>query len=323
MNCPTNLLNYVNKPDELTNFDSRMVATNLGTTIFYYKDKVAHRFHIDNIKTIARALGTKLTAFLVNDIGKIGKIIQTDTILEDFEQLTLNKFLNAQHFDGVENIEINWDGDQLVCVPDVLPEFLVYSSPYFLNKTYSNSTYLPHEFYNQLYHRYGALNELTLLFLFICQHSAATITIDGAVPYPLQILETAAVTKGFLKRLTNPREQLLSDNYNASHLFNPSLKPTINSDILTVSYKREPMGHKYVPLVVSCYVEDVSQWNELCYRLLKLEQLVDYDLIISFTDKRLKTLISYTFPTAVQLLIPNNGADIGAFFQTLNYLYSS
>jgi len=348
MDCPPNILNYVNLPTNIQNYNAfvnnKFVAVGSHRTIFFCDKGYFYRF--DNVRNLALLMDGKITAFVDSNLNIKSSLHPTPlrlSYVEPFLKIYSNrKTLDNTIFCNIENIEINIDNYGLIkMVPDILPVNLVYHSAYYdensdIEAIQASKIFFPHDFYNSVINKYGYVNNLTLLVFFICMNTPVktiniTISADADADNEhaiLQVFDIYDKCKLIFDKLTADTINLmLKRSYSAyASKFNIEYNPQISmpDGILSfpdVTTPVDPSG--YYSLCICCHIKNINECNELTLRLLAMKKQINYKLIITVNDMIVKNILSKTFIDATILIIPSNGYDIGGFLQSLNNIYSN
>lgn len=345
MDCPPNILNYVYTPTsfDLSSLSHKFVAVGAYRTMFYCERGKFYRFDvIGHSRTYASLMGGVITAFIIDQVLLDGKLVNSQTMCERTitEQLKSDYVekvsLNGSTICNLEKITILSDeSGKLTTFPDILPSRLVYKSAYYDDMPSDSKIYLDHQFYNDTVNKYGYLNDLTLLVYFLAdQTTTKKITIDKSVP-PEICLELFRIhdkaSSICAKLCTDTIRERIKPAYHDYLRYLccdnvPSLgPPSIMLPACTISYpsrKKNSAFGGFSPLCICCHITNASQYNELMLRLVEIEFIVGYDLIVTVNDLALQPQVQKMFPDAMVMYIPINGEDIGGFLQALNYVYS-
>lgn len=341
MDCPPNILNYVYPPVSLNTMSHKFVAVGAYRTMFYCERGKFYRFDVTgHSRNYAAILGGAITAFIVNQSSFDGKLVNSQamcdkTIADQLKCDYADKVtFNGNSICNLERIEISVDeSDKLITAPAILPSRLVYKSAYYDDVPSDDKVYFNNQFYNDTVNKYGYLNDLTLLVYFLAdQTTTKTITISASVPTDMcleifRIYDKCTVIS--TKLCADTLRWCLKPSYHSylQHIFcnNVTCIPSITLPGCLITYptrKKTDTFGEFTPLCICCHISNATQYNELTLRLVEMEHIVGYDLIVTVNDLSLQTHIQKTFPTATVMFIPLNGEDTGGFLQALNYVYS-
>lgn len=313
-------------PTEKQSFECRFVASGPFRTMFYYYKNRYHRFNVSSYaREFAAIMGGAITAFIIDEedlVNVSNTILCNKLISEGLRKFREAKVVNPAIFGSLDRIEFNMGS----ITPDLFPEKLQAHSSYYgtdaCTRTPDN-VYLPHAFYNNIVEKYGYLDRITILILYLLQYTNVKHISVRNTAEPLQIFKVYDRYTDILTALDSESIRLhIKSAYETFNCNRIKMTPVITLPTLQLSFpSRQHLVQKsFVQLCICCHIKSAAECNELILYLLDVD--VAHDLIITVIDSKLQDYLQSVFPDAVILHIPVNGEDIGGFLQALNYIYT-